>query len=57
MMASALPDAMAFTDNQSLLETLKMGVSDEGDGLIVFLTNGSFDGLPHSLAATCSGVR
>ena len=57
MMASALPDAMAFTDNQSLLETLKMGVSDEGDGLIVFLTNGSFDGLPHSLAATCSSVR
>ena len=57
MMAIALPDAMAFTDNQSLLETLKMGVSDEGDGLIVFLTNGSFDGLPHSLAATCSSVR
>ena len=57
MMASALPDAMAFNDNQSLLETLKMGVSDEAHGLIVFLTNGSFDGLPHSLAATCCSVR
>jgi len=57
MMASALPDAKAFADNQSLLETLKMGVSDEAHGLIVFLTNGSFDGLPHSLATTCSSVR
>ena len=57
MMATALPDAMAFTDNQTLLETLKMGLSDEAHGLIVFLTNGSFDGLPHSLAATCSSVR
>ena len=57
MMATALPDAKAFNDNQSLLETLKMGVSDEAHGLIVFLTNGSFDGLPHSLAATCSSVR
>ncbi len=57
MMANSLPDAKAFDDNQSLLETLKMGVSDEAHGLIVFLTNGSFDGLPHSLAATCSSVR
>jgi UDP-N-acetylmuramate: L-alanyl-gamma-D-glutamyl-meso-diaminopimelate ligase len=57
MMASALPDAMAFTDNQSLLETLKLGVIDEAHGLIIFLTNGSFDGLPHSLAATCSSLR
>lgn len=57
MMATALPDAKAFNDNQSLLETLKMDVSDEAYGLIVFLTNGSFDGLPHSLAATCSSVR
>jgi UDP-N-acetylmuramate: L-alanyl-gamma-D-glutamyl-meso-diaminopimelate ligase len=57
MMATALPDAKAFNDNQSLLETLKMDVSDEAYGLIVFLTNGSFDGLPHSLADTCSSVR
>ena len=57
MMASALPDAMAFTDNQSLLETLKLGVIDEAHGLIIFLTNGSFDGLPHSLAVTCSSLR
>jgi UDP-N-acetylmuramate: L-alanyl-gamma-D-glutamyl-meso-diaminopimelate ligase len=57
MMASALPDAKAFTNNQSLLETLKMGVSDEAHGLIVFLTNGSFDGLPHSLADICSSLR
>ena len=57
MMANSLPEAKAFDDNQSLLETLKMGVSDEAHGLIVFLTNGSFDGLPHSLAATCSSVR
>jgi hypothetical protein len=48
---------MAFTDNQSLLETLKLGVIDEAHGLIIFLTNGSFDGLPHSLAATCSSLR
>jgi hypothetical protein len=57
MMATTLPDAKAFNDNQSLLETLKMCVSDEAHGLIVFLTNGSFDGLPHSLAANCSSVR
>jgi len=57
MMANSLPEAKAFDDNHSLLETLKMGVSDEAHGLIVFLTNGSFDGLPHSLAATCSSVR
>ncbi|MBL6919889.1 MAG: Mur ligase [Puniceicoccaceae bacterium] len=57
MMASALPDAKAFADNQSLHETLKMCVGDEAHGLIVFLTNGSFDGLPHSLAATCFNGR
>ena len=57
MMATALPDAKAFDDNQSLLETLKIGVSNEAHGLIVFLTNGSFDGLPLSLATTCSSVR
>ena len=57
MMANSLPEAKAFDDNHSLLKTLKMGVSDEAHGLIVFLTNGSFDGLPHSLAATCSSVR
>jgi UDP-N-acetylmuramate: L-alanyl-gamma-D-glutamyl-meso-diaminopimelate ligase len=57
MMANALPDAKAFDDNQSLLKTLKMCVSDEAHGLIVFLTNGSFDGLPHSLADTCSSLR
>jgi UDP-N-acetylmuramate: L-alanyl-gamma-D-glutamyl-meso-diaminopimelate ligase len=57
MMATALPEGKAFNDNQSLLETLKMDVSDEAYGLIVFLTNGSFDGLPHSLADTCSSVR
>jgi UDP-N-acetylmuramate: L-alanyl-gamma-D-glutamyl-meso-diaminopimelate ligase len=57
MMATALPDAKAFDDNQSLLETLKMCISDEAHGLIVFLTNGSFDGLPHSLAASCSNIR
>ena len=57
MMANSLPEAKAFDDNQSLLETLKMSVSDEAHGLIVFLTNGSFDGLPHSLAVTCSSVR
>ena len=56
-MANALGEAKAFADNQSLLETLKMCVSDEAHGLIVFLTNGSFDGLPSSLAASCSNVR
>lgn len=56
-MANALTDAKAFTDNQSLLETLKMCVSDEAHGLIVFLTNGSFAGLPSSLAASCSNAR
>jgi hypothetical protein len=56
-MANALGEAKAFADNQSLLETLKMCVSDEAHGLIVFLTNGSFDGLPSSLAASCSNAR
>ena len=56
-MANALGEAKAFADNQSLLETLKMCVSDEAHGLIVFLTNGSFDALPSSLAASCSNTR
>ena len=56
-MANALGEAKAFADNQSLLEKLKICVSDEAHGLIVFLTNGSFDGLPSSLAASCSNVR
>ena len=55
-MANALGEAKAFADNQSLLETLKMCVSDEAHGLIVFFTNGSFDGLPSLLAASCSDV-
>lgn len=57
MMATALPDAKAFADNQSLHEKLKMCVGDEAHGLIVFLTNGSFDGLPRLLAASCSRAR
>ena len=52
-MANALGEAKAFAENQSLLETLKMCVSDESHGLIVFLTNGSFDGLPRLLASSC----
>ncbi|MEC8614324.1 MAG: cyanophycin synthetase, partial [Verrucomicrobiota bacterium] len=56
-LANALPDSKAFTDNQSLLEALKMCVSDEAHGLIVFLTNGSFDGLPSLLVASCSNAR
>ena len=56
-MASMLGEAKAFADNQSLLETLKMCVSNEARGLIVFFTNGSFDRLPSSLVASCSNVR
>ena len=56
-MANALVEAKAFTDNQSLLEMLKASVSHEAHGLIVFLTNGSFDGIPRSLAANCSMAR
>ena len=56
-MANALGEAKAFAENQSLLETLKICVSDESHGLIVFLTNGSFDGLPRLLAKSCSMGR
>jgi UDP-N-acetylmuramate: L-alanyl-gamma-D-glutamyl-meso-diaminopimelate ligase len=56
-LADALGEAQAFNDNQSLLEALRAGVRHETYGLIVFLTNGSFDGIPRSLAASCSMAR
>lgn len=54
-MAAALPEAAAFESNQVLLEEIQLKVSEEAGGLIVFFTNGSFDGLPHAVAALFDG--
>lgn len=48
-MAKALPDAAAFDQNAALLGELRANISVEAGGLIVFFTNGSFDGLPKAL--------
>lgn len=49
-MANALPQASAFDQNEALFAELKANVSAEDGGLIVFFTNGSFDGLPNKVA-------
>lgn len=54
-MAAELPEAAAFESNQVLLEEIQLKVSEEAGGLIVFFTNGSFDGLPHAVAALFDG--
>lgn len=48
-MAAALAEARAFDSNESLLAQLQENISSEDGGLIVFFTNGSFDGLPKRL--------
>ena len=49
-MAVELKESKAFETNQSLLEKLKADIKVEERGLVVFLTNGSFDGVPKNLA-------
>ncbi len=49
-MASALGHARAFSDNEALYETLAADLKSNPGGLVVFLTNGSFDGLPRRVA-------
>jgi UDP-N-acetylmuramate: L-alanyl-gamma-D-glutamyl-meso-diaminopimelate ligase len=48
-MASELARARAFDSNESLLDQLQEDIANEEGGLIVFFTNGSFDGLPKRL--------
>lgn len=55
-MAAALPEASAFHENELLFEALSVNISAESGGLVVFLTNGSFDGLPKRLAAHAASV-
>ncbi|MGZ0710175.1 UDP-N-acetylmuramate--L-alanine ligase [Coraliomargarita sp. W4R53] len=47
--------AVAFSTNEALFEHLQQQVQTQPGGLFVFLTNGSFDGLPRRLAALCGG--
>ncbi len=49
-MADMLNDAKAFDSNEALFEELKQNAADEEGGLVIFFTNGSFDGLPKKLA-------
>jgi UDP-N-acetylmuramate: L-alanyl-gamma-D-glutamyl-meso-diaminopimelate ligase len=46
-----LGEAQAFASNEALFEQLSLNTSKETGGLIVFFTNGSFDGLPQRLAS------
>jgi len=55
-MAAALGEAQAFTSNEALFDTLSANVSAEKSGVIVFFTNGSFDGLPQRLAAHVASI-
>lgn len=49
-MAQALPQASAFDRNDELFSEIKANIAAEPGGLIVFFTNGSFDGLPKKAA-------
>lgn len=53
VMANALIDkgcsAQHFPSNQAVLNQLKESIAQDPGGLIVFFTNGSFDGIQHSL--------
>jgi UDP-N-acetylmuramate: L-alanyl-gamma-D-glutamyl-meso-diaminopimelate ligase len=53
-MAAAIGDAQSFTTNEALFEQLEADLKQEAGGLIVFFTNGSFDGLPKRVAKTAS---
>lgn len=46
-------EALAFDDNQVLLATLQARISNDSNGLIVFFTNGSFDGIQKATADYC----
>ena len=54
-MAGALKDSKAFDTNDALFAELKQNAADEEGGLVIFFTNGSFDGLPQKVAAECMG--
>lgn len=51
-MASQLPDACAFQENEVLLRSLQERLKDSPASLVVFFTNGSFDGIPYLLASS-----
>ncbi len=46
-------DAQAFDDNQALLAKLQARITPESGGLVVFFTNGSFDGIQKATAEHC----
>ncbi|MFT5837279.1 MAG: UDP-N-acetylmuramate: L-alanyl-gamma-D-glutamyl-meso-diaminopimelate ligase [Candidatus Azotimanducaceae bacterium] len=46
--------AKAFDANQALLEYLQARHSASGKKLVVFFTNGAFDGIPEAFARTCN---
>jgi len=48
--AARLPDAAAFATNDALLRMLEADLTGEDAGVVVFLTNGSFDGVPARFA-------
>lgn len=52
-MATQLGDSKSFDTNEGLLDELKQNLADEEGGLVVFFTNGSFDGLPQKAAYEC----
>lgn len=46
--------AQAFESNAQLERFLQTRIDKEGSGVWLFFTNGSFDGVPHSLAQICA---
>jgi len=48
--AAKLPDASAFVTNEALLRELEGNLAKEEAGVVVFFTNGSFDGVPARFA-------
>jgi UDP-N-acetylmuramate: L-alanyl-gamma-D-glutamyl-meso-diaminopimelate ligase len=50
VMAEALPAAKAFGSNEALFEQLRVDLSHESGGLVIFFSNGSFDAVPLRIA-------
>jgi UDP-N-acetylmuramate: L-alanyl-gamma-D-glutamyl-meso-diaminopimelate ligase len=51
VMATAIGDSKAFTTNEALFEQIEADLKQDAGGLVVFFTNGSFDGLPKRVAS------
>jgi UDP-N-acetylmuramate: L-alanyl-gamma-D-glutamyl-meso-diaminopimelate ligase len=53
-LSNAGREAMAFEDNDTLFEQIRVDSSSISGGVFVFFTNGAFDGLPYKTAELLS---